>query len=158
MRVHLTKFKGHSYSLIYSFLNFANISFAVFEVVLPLDFVRSISGSTTFISRLLSIAFVFCTLYPWLYEAWATSWHPIYFRTGKTKQSDTALEPCGAGYWLLRNCGHCFWYFLSQKILTERGSSKKMNDYPSLSLEKVTRDVRVLMKYQQDQMILRALM
>ena len=33
-----------------------------------------------------------------------------------------------------------------------------MNHYPSLSLEKGTRDVSVIMKYQQDQMILRALM
>ena len=33
-----------------------------------------------------------------------------------------------------------------------------MNHYTSLSLEKVTRDVRVIKKYQQNQMILRALM
>ena len=33
-----------------------------------------------------------------------------------------------------------------------------MNHHPSLSLEKETRDVSVIMKYQQDQMILRALM
>ena len=32
-----------------------------------------------------------------------------------------------------------------------------MNHYTSLSLEKVTRDVSFIMKYQQDQMILRAL-
>ena len=33
-----------------------------------------------------------------------------------------------------------------------------MNHYTSLSLEKVTRDVSFIMKYQQDQMILRELM
>ena len=32
-----------------------------------------------------------------------------------------------------------------------------MNHHPSLSLDKRTRDVSVIMKYQQDQMILRAL-
>ena len=32
-----------------------------------------------------------------------------------------------------------------------------MNHYTLLSLEKVTRDVSFIMKYQQDQMILRAL-
>ena len=32
-----------------------------------------------------------------------------------------------------------------------------MNHYTSLSLEKVTRDVSFIMKYHQDQMILRAL-
>ena len=40
---------GYSYSLIYSFLNCANISFAIFMAVLALYFVRCISGSTTFI-------------------------------------------------------------------------------------------------------------
>ena len=43
--------RGHSYSLIYSFLNCANISFAIFMAVLHLYFVRFISGSTTFIFR-----------------------------------------------------------------------------------------------------------
>ena len=57
-----------------------------------------------------------------------------------------------------RNCGRCFWYFPSQKKLTKRGSSKKMNHHPSLSLEKETRDVSLTMKYQQDRTILRALM
>ena len=52
---HSTKVKGHSYSLIYSFLNCANISLAIFKVILPLYFARSISGSTVFI---------FCWLYP----------------------------------------------------------------------------------------------
>ena len=44
---HSTKDRGYSYSLIYFFLNCANISFAIFMAVLPLYFVRSISGSTT---------------------------------------------------------------------------------------------------------------
>ena len=57
-----------------------------------------------------------------------------------------------------RNCGHCFWYFLSQTTLNKQGSSKIMNHHPSRSLEKETRDVSVIMKYQQDQLILRALM
>ena len=43
--------RGHSYSLIYPFFNCANISFAIFMTVLPLYFVRSISGSTAFIFR-----------------------------------------------------------------------------------------------------------
>ena len=41
--------RSHSYSLIYYFLNYANISFSIFTAVLPLYFVRSISGSTVFI-------------------------------------------------------------------------------------------------------------
>ena len=46
---HLAKVKDHSYSLIYSFVNCANILFAIFVAVLPLYFVRSVSGSTAFI-------------------------------------------------------------------------------------------------------------
>ena len=42
--------RGHSYSLIHSFL-IANILFAIFMTVLSLYFVRSISGSTVFIFR-----------------------------------------------------------------------------------------------------------
>ena len=57
---HLTKVRGHSYSLIYSFLNCANnsfaifkavlsyISFALFLAVLPLYFVRYIHSSTNY--------------------------------------------------------------------------------------------------------------
>ena len=41
--------RSHSYSLIYYFLNYANISFSIFIAVLPLYFVRSVSGSTVFI-------------------------------------------------------------------------------------------------------------
>ena len=48
---HSTKVRGHSYSLIYFFLNWANISFAIFMAVLPLYFVRSISCCTAFIFR-----------------------------------------------------------------------------------------------------------
>ena len=33
---HSTKIRGHSYSLIYSFLNCANISYTIFKVLLPL--------------------------------------------------------------------------------------------------------------------------
>ena len=33
---HSTKIRGHSYSLIYSFLNCVNISYAIFKAVLPL--------------------------------------------------------------------------------------------------------------------------
>ena len=53
MHDHSTKVRGHSYSLIYSFLNCATILFAIFMAVLLLHFVCSISGSTTFIFRLL---------------------------------------------------------------------------------------------------------
>ena len=42
---HPTKIRGHSCSLIQSFLNCANISFAIFNSVLLLYFVRSIHGS-----------------------------------------------------------------------------------------------------------------
>ena len=41
---HLTKVSGHSYFLIYYFLNCANIPFAIFKAVLSLYFVRSIHG------------------------------------------------------------------------------------------------------------------
>ena len=43
--------RSHYYSLIYSFLNRANISFAMFMALLPLYFVSSISGSISFIFR-----------------------------------------------------------------------------------------------------------
>ena len=48
---HSTKVRDHSYSLIYSFLNCADVLFAIFKAVLPLYFVRSISGSIAFIFR-----------------------------------------------------------------------------------------------------------
>ena len=48
VRDHLTKTRGHSYSLIYSFLNCANISYAVFMAALPLYFVRYIHGYMKF--------------------------------------------------------------------------------------------------------------
>ena len=41
--------RGNFYSLIYSFFNCANISFAIFMAVLPLYLIRSISASTAFI-------------------------------------------------------------------------------------------------------------
>ena len=50
--------RSHSYSLIDSFLNRANISFAMFMALLPLYFVSSISGS---------IAFILRPLYSWPY-------------------------------------------------------------------------------------------
>ena len=43
--------RGHSNSLIYSFLNCTNISFAIFMTVMPLYYVRSIPGRTAFIFR-----------------------------------------------------------------------------------------------------------
>ena len=51
---HFTKVRCHSYSLIYSFLPFVNISFAIFKAALHSYFVCSVSGST---------AFIFCQLY-----------------------------------------------------------------------------------------------
>ena len=45
---HLTKVRGYSYSLIYSFLNFANILFALFLAVLPWHFVFHIQSSTSY--------------------------------------------------------------------------------------------------------------
>ena len=45
---HSTKFRGHSYSLIYSFLNCGNILYAIFMPVLPLYFVRYIHGYMKF--------------------------------------------------------------------------------------------------------------
>ena len=81
---HSTKVRGHSYSLIYYFLNCVNISFAIFMAfiflllffwqsclyisyaiiiaVLPLYFVHYIHGSATLI---------FCMLYSCLYEIFA---------------------------------------------------------------------------------------
>ena len=50
---HSTKIRGHSYSLIYFFLNCANILFAVFMAVRPLYFVLSNSDSAAFIFCLL---------------------------------------------------------------------------------------------------------
>ena len=63
---HLTKIRGHSYSysLIYYFLNCANILCAIFIVVLPLYFVGSIHFST---------ALKFCMQYSWLYEVFTLS-------------------------------------------------------------------------------------
>ena len=55
---HSTKVRGHSYSLIYSFFNFGNISFGIFKAVLPLYFVRSIRGSAALTPK-------FRTLYSW---------------------------------------------------------------------------------------------
>ena len=46
---HSTKFRCYSYSLIYSFLNCHNISFAIFMAVLPLYFFRSFSGNAVLI-------------------------------------------------------------------------------------------------------------
>ena len=48
---HSIKVIGHSYSLIYSFLNCSNVLFGILKVVLLLYFVRSISGSIVFIFR-----------------------------------------------------------------------------------------------------------
>ena len=53
---HSTKFRGHSYSLIFSFLNYANISFAIIIVALPLYFVNYIH---------VSHVLIFCMLYSW---------------------------------------------------------------------------------------------
>ena len=64
----------------------------------------------------------------------------------------------GGGYFVWPKLWSSFFIFSKSKKLTKRGSSKEINHYPSLSIEKVTRDVSVIMKYQQDQMILRALM
>ena len=50
---HSTKVRGHSSFLIYSFIHCADIFFAIFKTVISLYFVRSISGSTAFIFRLL---------------------------------------------------------------------------------------------------------
>ena len=83
-----TKVRGHSYSLVYSFLNCVNISLAIFMAILPLQFVRPISGSTAFIFCLVAVfiavlpfyfvhyihgsaALIFPTLYSWLYEVLA---------------------------------------------------------------------------------------
>ena len=80
---HSTKVRSHSYSLIYSFLHCADISFAkrntslisfaLFLAVVPLYFVRYIHSSTTF---------MFPTLYSWkfcFYISYAISmamWSP----------------------------------------------------------------------------------
>ena len=53
---HSTKVIGHSYFLIYYFLNCANISFAIFKAVLPLYFVRSIHRGA-------ALTLIFRTLY-----------------------------------------------------------------------------------------------
>ena len=45
---HSIKVRGHSYSLIHSFLNCANVLFAIFKAVLPLYFVRYIQSSTSY--------------------------------------------------------------------------------------------------------------
>ena len=50
---HSTKIRGHSYSLIYSLLNCANISYAIFMAGLPLYFVRYIHVNTALIFRTL---------------------------------------------------------------------------------------------------------
>ena len=55
---HSIKTRDHCYSLIYSFLNGANISYAIFMAELPLFFVRYIH---------VSITLIFSTLYTWLY-------------------------------------------------------------------------------------------
>ena len=72
---HLTKVRDHSYSLIYYFLNCANIWFATVKAVLPLSFVQFCSlcfwpyclfiSSATLMEVL---ALIFRTLYPWPYE------------------------------------------------------------------------------------------
>ena len=49
---HSTKVRGHSSFLTYSFIHCADIFFAIFKAVISLYFVRSISGSTAFIFRL----------------------------------------------------------------------------------------------------------
>ena len=59
-----TNIRSHSYSLIYYFLNCANISYAVFMAVLPLYFVRCIHGRT---------ALIFHTLQSQLYEVEASN-------------------------------------------------------------------------------------
>ena len=51
IRNHSTKVRGHFYSFIYSFLNCANILFAIFMALLSLYFACSISGSVAFIFR-----------------------------------------------------------------------------------------------------------
>ena len=58
---HSTKVRGDSYSLIYSFINCTNISFALFLAVLPLHFVSYTQSSTP-------AAFIFCTLAALIYS------------------------------------------------------------------------------------------
>ena len=67
---HSTKIRSDTYSLIYFFINCANILFALFVAVLPLHFVSYMQSSTpaTFIFRTLYCFYIFRTLYPWLYE------------------------------------------------------------------------------------------
>ena len=55
---HSTKVRGHSYFLIYYFLNCANISFAIFKAALPLYFVHSIHRGA-------ALTLIFHTLYSW---------------------------------------------------------------------------------------------
>ena len=75
---HSTKeFRGHFYSLIYSFLNCASISLALFLAVLPLHFVDYIQSSASYpyIFRTLyswnCCSDIFCALHPWPYEVWS---------------------------------------------------------------------------------------
>ena len=58
------KTRNHSYFLIYSFQNCANILYAMFMVVLPLYFVHYIDAST---------ALMFHTLQLWIYEVFVDS-------------------------------------------------------------------------------------
>ena len=55
---HSTNVRSHSHSVIYYFLNCANILFAIFMAVLPLYFVYYVHWSA---------ALIFHTLYSWLY-------------------------------------------------------------------------------------------
>ena len=69
---HSTKVRSHSYSLIYSFLNCADISFAIFKAVLiPLYFVHFVSGSIVSLYFVCyihsSTTLMFPTLYSWKY-------------------------------------------------------------------------------------------
>ena len=63
---HWTKIRGHSYSLIYSFLNCANISYAISWQYCPWIHVSTV--------------LIFCSLYSWPYEASAPNWpHDLIF-------------------------------------------------------------------------------
>ena len=71
------KLEGHSYSQIYSFLNCANILFAVLPLcfsatIIPLYFVHYIHRSAALIFRI---------LYPWLYEVLAQLFAGLTFHT-----------------------------------------------------------------------------
>ena len=73
---HSTRFRGHFYSLIYSFDNSANISFTLFLALLSLHLIHCIQGSTSYRHILYTIfmemllLYVF-TLNPWLNEVLA---------------------------------------------------------------------------------------